>query len=137
MLINIRNKIDINRYNNDYMKLCLNDKIRENGNNISLGNKQLLCFARAVLKNSKIIIMDEATATLDQKTQSIILKAINKYFKNNTLFSIAHRIESVLNFDRIMVFDEGKLKEFDKPSELLKQKNSIFYKLYYEEKESK
>ena len=135
--INIRNKIYINKYNNDYIKLCLNYKIKENGNNISLGNKQLLCFARAVLKNSKIIIMDEATATLDQKTQSIILKAINKYFKNNTLFSIAHRIESVLNFDRIMVFDEGKLKEFDKPSELLKQKNSIFYKLYYEEKESK
>jgi ABC-type multidrug transport system fused ATPase/permease subunit len=124
--INIRNKIYINKYNNDYIKQCLNYKIKENGNNISLGNKQLLCFARAVLKNSKIIIMDEATATLDQKTQSIILKAINKYFKNNTLFSIAHRIESVLNFDRIMVFDEGKLKEFDKPSELLKQKNSIF-----------
>ena len=135
--INIRNKIYINKYNNDYIKLCLNYKIKENGNNISLGNKQLLCFARAVLKNSKIIIMDEATATLDQKTQSIILKAINKYFKNNTLFSIAHRIESVLNFDRIMVFDEGKLKEFDKPSEKKKKKNSIFYKLYYEEKESK
>ena len=135
--INIRNKIYINKYNKDYIKLCLNYKIKENGTNISLGNKQLLCFARAVLKNSKIIIMDEATSSLDQKTQSIILKSIEKYFKNSTLFSIAHRIESVLNFDRIMVFDEGKLKEFDKPNELLKQKNSIFYKLYYEENESK
>ena len=135
--INIRNKLYINKYNKDYMKLCLNYKIKENGGNISLGNKQLLCFARAVLKNSKIIIMDEATASLDQKTQGIILKAIDKYFKNSTLFSIAHRIESVLNFDRIMVFDEGKLKEFDKPQELLKQKNSIFFKLYYEENESK
>ena len=135
--INIRNKIYINKYNKDYIQLCLNYKIKENGTNISLGNKQLLCFARAVLKNSKIIIMDEATASLDQKTQSIILKSIEKYFKNSTLFSIAHRIESVLNFDRIMVFDEGKLKEFDKPNELLKQKNSIFYKLYYEENESK
>ena len=134
--INIRKKIYINKYNKDYMKLCLNYKIKENGGNISLGNKQLLCFARAVLKNSKIIIMDEATASLDQKTQGIILKAIDKYFKNSTLFSIAHRIESVLNFDRIMVFDEGKLKEFDKPEELLKQKNSIFFKLYYEENES-
>ena len=133
--INIRNKIYINKYNKDYIQLCLNYKIKENGTNISLGNKQLLCFARAVLKNSKIIIMDEATASLDQKTQSIILKSIEKYFKNSTLFSIAHRIESVLNFDRIMVFDEGKLKEFDKPNELLKQKNSIFYKLYYEENE--
>ena len=119
------------------MKECLNYKIKADGGNISLGKKQLLCFARAVLKNSKIIVMDEATACLDQKTQAIILKAIDKYFKNSTLLSIAHRIETVLNFDRIMVFDEGRLKEFDKPSELLKQKNSIFFKLYYEENESK
>ena len=135
--INIRNKIFINKYDKYCINLCLNYKIKENGGNISLGNKQLLCFARAVLKNSKIIIMDEATASLDQKTQSIILKAIDKYFKNSTIFSIAHRIESVLKFDRIMVFDEGKLKEFDKPTELLKQKNSLFFKLYYEENESK
>jgi ABC-type multidrug transport system fused ATPase/permease subunit len=132
-----KNKLYINNYSKEFMKQCLNYKIKENGGNISLGKKQLLCFARAVLKNSKIIIMDEATSSLDQKTQSIILKAIDKYFQNSTLFSIAHRIESVLNFDRIMVFDEGKLKEFDKPSELLKQKNSIFFKLYYEENESK
>ena len=135
--INIRKKIYMNKYNKDYIQLCLDYRIKENGSNISLGNKQLLCFARAVLKNSKIIIMDEATASLDQRAQSIILKAIEKYFKKSTLFSIAHRIESVLNFDRIMVFDEGKLKEFDKPTELLKQKDSIFFKLYYEEKESK
>jgi ABC-type multidrug transport system fused ATPase/permease subunit len=132
-----KNKLYINNYSKEFMKQCLNYKIKENGGNISLGKKQLLCFARAVLKNSKIIIMDEATSSLDQKTQSIILKAIDKYFQNSTLFSIAHRIESVLNFDRIMVFDEGKLKEFDKPNELLKQKNSIFFKLYYEENESK
>ena len=81
--------------------------------------------------------MDEASACLDQKTKSIILKANDRYFKNNTLFSIAYRIETILNFELIMVFDEGKLKELDKPSELLKQKNSIFFKLYYEENESK
>ena len=81
--------------------------------------------------------MDEATATLDQKTQSIILKALEKYFKNCTVFSIAHRIESVLNFDKIMVFDKGELKEFDKPSQLLKNKSSLFFKLYHEEKQTK
>ena len=84
--LNIRNKVYINKYNKDYVKYCLNYKIKENGSNISLGNKQLLCFARAVLKNSKIIIMDEATASLDQKTQSIILKAIDKYFKKKYTF---------------------------------------------------
>ena len=81
--------------------------------------------------------MDEATATLDQKTQSIILKTLDKYFKNCTILSIAHRIESVMNFDRIMVFDQGELKEFDKPSELIKKKNSLFFKLYYEENQAK
>jgi len=134
--IKIKNKIIINK-SKDFIQKCLNYKIKENGYNLSLGNKQLLCFARAVLKNSKIIVMDEATSSLDQKTQGIILKIIDKYFKKSTIFSIAHRIESVLNFDRIMVFDEGKLKEFNKPSELLKDKNSIFFKLYYEESQSK
>ena len=81
--------------------------------------------------------MDEASACLDQKNQSIILKENDRYFKNNTLFSIAYRIETILNFELIMVFDEGKLKELDKPSELLKQKNSIFFKIYYKENESK
>ena len=134
--IKIKSKMIINK-RKDFIHKCLNYKIKENGDNISLGNKQLLCFARAVLKNSKIIVMDEATSSLDQKTQGIILKIMDKYFKKSTIFSIAHRIESVLNFDRIMVLDEGKLKEFDKPSELLKDKNSIFFKLYYEESQSK
>ena len=135
--LDIKNKIYLNNNPKNYIKQCLNYKIKENGENISLGKKQLLCFARAVLKKSKIVIMDEATATLDQKTQSIILKALEKYFKNCTVFSIAHRIESVLNFDKIMVFDKGELKEFDKPSQLLKQKNSLFFKLYYEENQTK
>ena len=135
--IELRNKIYLNNNPKIYFKQCLNYKIKENGENISLGKKQLLCFARAVLKKSKIIIMDEATATLDQKTQNIILKALDKYFKNCTVLSIAHRIESVMNFDRIMVFDQGELKEFDKPNQLIKNKNSLFFKLYYEEKQAK
>jgi ABC-type multidrug transport system fused ATPase/permease subunit len=135
--LDMKSKIFINNNPRNYIKLCLNYKIKENGENISLGKKQILCFARAVLKQSKIIIMDEATASLDQKTQSIILKAIDKYFKNCTVFSIAHRIESVMNFDRIMVFDQGELKEFDKPSTLIKKNNSLFFKLYYEENQKK
>ena len=135
--LDMKSKIFINNNPRNYIKLCLNYKIKENGENISLGKKQILCFARAVLKKSKIIIMDEATASLDQKTQSIILKAIDKYFKNCTVFSIAHRIESVMNFDRIMVFDQGELKEFDKPSTLIKKNNSLFFKLYYEENQTK
>ena len=135
--LDIKSKLYLNNNPKIYIKQCLNYKIKENGENISLGKKQLLCFARAVLKKSKIVIMDEATSTLDLKTQSIMLKALDKYFKDSTVLSIAHRIESVMNFDRIMVFDEGELKEFDKPSQLIKKKNSLFFKLYYEENQAK
>ena len=115
----------------------LDKNIEQNGSNLSVGQKQLICIARALLRKSKIVIMDEATSTLDLKTQSIMLKALDKYFKDSTVLSIAHRIESVMNFDRIMVFDEGELKEFDKPSQLIKKKNSLFFKLYYEENQAK
>ena len=135
--LDIKSKLYLNNNPKIYIKQCLNYKIKENGENISLGKKQLLCFARAVLKKSKIVIMDEATSTLDLKTQSIMLKALDKYFKDSTVLSIAHRIESVMNFDRIMVFDQGELKEFDKPSQLIKKKNSLFFKLYYEENQAK
>ena len=135
--LDIKSKLYLNNNPKIYIKQCLNYKIKENGENISLGKKQLLCFARAVLKKSKIVIMDEATSTLDLKTQSIMLKALEKYFKDCTVLSIAHRIESVMNFDRIMVFDQGELKEFDKPSQLIKKKNSLFFKLYYEENQAK
>ena len=118
---------------NELINKYLSFKIKESGINVSLGKKQLLCFARAILKNSKIIVLDEATAALDQKTEDIIQKAIDTYFKNCTVFSIAHRIECVLDFDRIMVFDEGELKEFDNPKKLLSQKNSLFSQLYNKE----
>ena len=130
---------DIISSNNKYItkkeliKKYLNFKIKESGINISLGKKQLLCFARAILKNAKIIVLDEATAALDQKTEDIIQKSIDNYFKNSTVFSIAHRIKCVLDFDRIMVFDEGKLKEFDEPKKLLSQKDSLFSELYNKE----
>ncbi len=73
--------------------------------------------------------MDEATANIDYQTEELIQKAINKYLKESTILTVAHRIKTVMTFDKILVLDEGNIKEFDSPGELLKNKNSYFYKL--------
>ena len=109
----------------------LHFKIKEFGNNMSLGEKQLVCFARAILKRAKIIFLDEATASLDQRTEDIIQKAIEKYFKECTVLTIAHRVQTIKKCDKILVLDKGKVVEFDKPEVLLQNATGLFYKLYY------
>ena len=108
----------------------LNMIITENGGNISIGERQLICITRAILRKSKIIIMDEATASIDVNTENIIQKAINNLLKDSTILTIAHRIKTVLNSDRILVLDKGQVFEFDKPKFLLANKNSMFYEFY-------
>ena len=104
----------------------INMKIKENGNNLSLGEKQLICFIRALLRNNQIILLDEATASVDQKTENLIQNLIDKFFTNKTLIIIAHRIETVKKCDKIIVMQNGKIIEFDTPKNLLKKKEGIF-----------
>ena len=108
----------------------LDKHIEVNGNNISIGEKQLVCLARAVLKKTKILIMDEATANIDIKTEEKIIKILNSNFKDSTILTIAHRIKTIINYDKILVLEKGKILEFDSPKNLLENKNSYFYKLY-------
>ena len=108
----------------------LNMIITENGGNISIGERQLICITRAILRKSKIIIMDEATASIDVNTENIIQKAINNLLNDSTILTIAHRIKTVLNSDRILVLEDGEVKEFDTPKNLLENKNSKFYEFY-------
>ena len=108
--------------------------IRENGNNLSLGEKQLICFARAILRNSKIVLLDEATASVDQKTERAIQQVLEKIFVNTTMIIIAHRIQTVNQCDKILVMDNGKVVEFDSPGNLLQKDNSIYKMLYYQSK---
>ena len=105
--------------------------ITENGSNISIGEKQLICIARALLKKSKIIIMDEATANIDYKTETVLQNSINKGMKDCTVITIAHRIKTIINYDKIMVLNNGEMVEFDTPKNLI-EKKGLFYQLYKE-----
>ncbi|SCV00594.1 LAMI_0G06084g1_1 [Lachancea mirantina] len=104
-------------------------KITENGGNLSVGQRQLLCLSRALLNQSKILVLDEATAAVDLETDKLIQETIRSAFQERTILTIAHRIDSVMDSDRIMVLDQGEVKEFDAPAVLLKDRNTIFYNL--------
>ena len=108
----------------------LNMRLRENGGNLSLGEKQLICMARIFLRKNKIVVMDEATANIDNKTDLFIQDAVDKIFKNSTLITIAHKIPDLNKYTKIMVLDNGYLVEFDSPNVLLKKTNGIFKELY-------
>ena len=117
----------------DFVKkqpLYLSHVISENGSNLSIGEKQLICITRAILRKSKIVILDEATASIDYKHEEIVQKAIEQILKHSTLISIAHRIKTVLNSDKILVLENGEIKEYEKPDVLLKDKKSYFSELY-------
>jgi len=100
--------------------------ITEYGENLSVGTRQLLCLARALLKRSNILVMDEATANVDYKNDALIQKAIRKEFKDVTVLTIAHRINTIMDYQRVMVLDAGEIIEFDSPEDLLKREDSVF-----------
>ncbi len=104
--------------------------IGENGIKLSGGQKQRLSIARAILKNSSIILLDEATSSLDSESESVIQKAIENLTKNKTTIIIAHRLSTVMNCDKILVFENGKIIEEGKHEFLVN--NSLTYKKLYE-----
>lgn len=109
------------------LKMGLNHEIVENGENLSVGQRQLVCLARALLRKTKILILDEATAAVDLETDDLIQATIRKEFAHCTIITIAHRLNTVMDYDRILVLDNGTIAEFASPSVLLQNKSSIFY----------
>ncbi|KAJ7319899.1 hypothetical protein JRQ81_019410, partial [Phrynocephalus forsythii] len=107
----------------------LETQLAESGSNFSVGQRQLVCLARAILKNNRILIIDEATANVDPRTDELIQKTIREKFAQCTVLTIAHRLNTIIDSDRIMVLDAGRLKEYDEPYILLQQKESLFYKM--------
>ncbi|KAJ2213747.1 hypothetical protein EV179_003546 [Coemansia sp. RSA 487] len=107
--------------------ISLDAEIKENGQILSLGQRQLVALARALVRRSKLIIMDEATASVDFDTDDRIQRTIRgPEFANSTLFCIAHRLRTIIDYDRILVLDKGKVAEFDTPHNLLQNENGIF-----------
>jgi ABC-type multidrug transport system fused ATPase/permease subunit len=107
----------------------LDFEIKEDGKNLSVGEKQLICMVRAILRKSKIIIMDEATSSVDYNTEKLIQKTILNTLKGSTILTIAHRIKTILGYDRIFVLDKGELIEEGSPKKLIELKGN-FYQLY-------
>lgn len=107
----------------------LQHEIAEGGENISVGQRQLLCLARALLRKSRILILDEATAAVDMETDDLIQATIRREFADCTIITIAHRLNTILDYDRVIVLDGGEIAESDSPQELLKRESSLFYAL--------
>ena len=111
--------------------------ITENGSNLSVGERQLVCFCRAILRKNKIVMLDEATANIDVVTEKKIQNLITCEFKYSTVLTIAHRLNTIINSDRVLVLDAGQCAEFGSPKSLIQNKESRFYNLLEELKKTK
>lgn len=105
----------------------LDSVMSEGGSNFSVGQRQLVCLARAILRNNKVLVLDEATANVDPQTDVLIQTTIRKKFANCTVLTIAHRLHTVMDSDKVLVMDAGTMKEFGHPYELLQNDQGIFY----------
>ena len=117
----------------------LDSKVIDNGGNFSVGQKQLICLARAILKENRILVLDEATANTDPKTDELIQTTIRSVFKHCTILTIAHRLNTIMDSSKILVIDAGEIKEFDTPIRLLQDETSLFTSMVdaYGEEQSK
>ncbi|XP_042486689.1 ABC transporter C family member 3-like, partial [Macadamia integrifolia] len=107
----------------------LNSAVTENGENWSMGQRQLVCLGRVILKRSKVLVLDEATAAVDTATDYLIQQTLRQHFSGSTIITIAHRITSILDIDRVLLLDNGRVLEYDSPTKLLENESSSFTKL--------
>eukprot|EP01135_Chromosphaera_perkinsii_P003056 Nk52_evm3s234 gene=Nk52_evmTU3s234 len=108
----------------------LDYEITENAVNISSGQRQLMALARALMKKSNLLVMDEATANVDVETDDLIQATIRKRFAKSTVITIAHRLRTIIDYDRVLVLDSGRVAEYDNPKNLLEMEDSIFKSMY-------
>ncbi|CAI4354775.1 BAQ_1a_G0022610.mRNA.1.CDS.1 [Saccharomyces cerevisiae] len=119
-------KPDENGTHGKMHKFHLDQAVEEEGSNFSLGERQLLALTRALVRQSKILILDEATSSVDYETDGKIQTRIVEEFGDCTILCIAHRLKTIVNYDRILVLEKGEVAEFDTPWTLFSQEDSIF-----------
>ncbi|CAG9827192.1 unnamed protein product [Diabrotica balteata] len=107
----------------------LDNKMAEGGINFSVGQRQLFCLARAIVRQNKILVLDEATANVDLHTDALIQKTIRKKFVDCTVITVAHRLHTIMDSDKVLVMDAGEILEYDSPHILLQNTNGVFYSL--------
>ncbi|GFY69160.1 multidrug resistance-associated protein 1 [Trichonephila inaurata madagascariensis] len=107
----------------------LEHEVSEGGENLSVGQRQLVCLARALLRKTKVLILDEATAAVDVETDELIQSTIRTKFDDCTVLTIAHRLNTIMDYDKVIVLSKGEIVEMDKPENLLKREDSIFYSM--------
>ncbi|KAK8386783.1 hypothetical protein O3P69_017907 [Scylla paramamosain] len=105
----------------------LQHEVSEGGDNLSVGQRQLVCLARALLRKTRVLVLDEATAAVDLETDDLIQQTIRHEFMDCTVLTIAHRLNTIMDYSRVLVLDRGMVKEFDSPSSLVQDKSSLFY----------
>ena len=104
----------------------LSIEIKNGGSNLSVGQKQIICIARAIIKKPKILLMDEATANIDTYTDALIQKLVRDEFEDTTVITIAHRIETIITYDRLIIMKNGEIVETGSPRELIEDQDSHF-----------
>ncbi|KAJ7477714.1 ABC protein [Mycena latifolia] len=121
--------IDPESQGENRQRLKLDTVIEQDGANLSVGERSLLSLARALVKDSRVVILDEATASVDLETDNKIQRTIQTQFRDRTLICIAHRLSTILSYDRILVLDAGKIAEFDTPLNLFNKDDGLFRSL--------
>lgn len=108
--------------------------VEDSGTRYSSGQKQQVCLARAALAKCKILVLDEATANMDHETSEMLMGVIDEVFSDCTVLTIAHRLPAIINCDKVLVLDHGRIVEFDSPKKLSGQTGNKFYKMWKQNK---